>query len=282
MNNNKTTSADEIEVSRYKEELGFLILENENLLNEKMRAENFSHMKSVFLANMSHELRTPMHAILSFSKLSLKKLGVLERNQLISNLEIIYQNGQRLLHTLNDILDISKLEAGQMDFEFEKSNLKLEAEAVIRELQSLFLDQNITYKLDLTAADCVADFDRHRIGQVLQNILGNAIKFSPEGGVVKVIAQKAILHGKDAIELTISDQGVGIPEDELEIIFDKYVQSSRKTTQVSGTGLGLSISKKIIAAHSGKIWAARGQKIGSKFHFIIPTTQEKKHAEQTI
>jgi len=261
--------------SRLMSQLEALIEENDILLKEKLEAEIFSIRKSEFLANMSHELRTPMHAILSFSKMSLKKLGVIERNRLMSNLEIIYQNGQRLLHTLNDILDISKLEAGKMDFTFKKINIKSEVEAVIRELQSLLLDKGISYEISAGAVDCEAEFDPYRIGQVLENIFSNAIKFTPNEGAITVRIAPCIYLSEQALKISISDQGLGVPEDELEMIFDKYVQSSKKMNQVGGTGLGLSIAKKIIESHNGKIWAENNSTGGSTFHFIIP----KKHKE---
>ena len=258
-----------------KREISSLLEQNQNLLLEKQQAEVFSKRKSEFLANMSHELRTPMHAILSFSRMSLKKLGVIEKARLMNNLEIIYENGQRLLHTLNDILDISKLEAGQMEFSFERKSIKDEIIAVIRELQSLLLDKGITYTINTEGTDSFAEFDSYRIGQVLQNIIGNAIKFTPAEGNIQITIVEAIIANQKAIKVSIRDQGQGIPADELESIFDKYVQSSKKATHVGGTGLGLSIAKKIIHIHRGKIWAENNITQGSAFHFIIPKTHKE-------
>jgi signal transduction histidine kinase len=243
----------------------------EVLLKEKQQAEIFSKRKSEFLANMSHELRTPMHAILSFSKMSLKKLGVIEKNRLMNNLEIIYENGQRLLHTLNDILDISKLEAGQMDVDLAEHDIHAEIVAVVRELQSLLLDKGISYNIYPNCSNCIAEFDSYRIGQVLQNILGNAIKFTPTEGKIDI----TISEVDEDLKISICDQGQGIPPDELEAIFDKYVQSSKPHSKIGGTGLGLSIAKKIIELHNGKIWAENNLIQGSTFHFTIP----KKHKE---
>ena len=207
--------------------------------------------------------------------MSLKKIGVIEKTRLMSNLEIIHENGQRLLHTLNDILDISKLEAGKMDFTFEKGNLKHEIQAVIRELQSLMLDKGIDYNIVTDDKNCSAEFDLLRIGQVLENIFSNAIKFTPNEGKISAKISACIYLGEEVMKVSISDQGQGIPTEDLEAIFDKYVQSSRKSHQVGGTGLGLSISRKIIESHNGKIWAENNITGGSTFHFIIP----KKHKE---
>jgi signal transduction histidine kinase len=262
----------QIKKEEYEAELIKLRIEHNNLLHNIQEVEKFNRNKSEFLANMSHELRTPMHAILSFSKMSLKKLGVIERDRLMNNLEIIYDNGQRLLHTLNDILDISKLEAQSMEFDFEKGNLVLEVTAIIRELQSLLLDKGLTYKMRALETKGVAEFDTYRIGQVIQNILSNAIKFTPTEGEIEILISEKKSQ-PDFIRVSISDQGHGIPEDELESIFDKYEQSSRKSSHIGGTGLGLSISQQIIQSHGGKIWANNNLHVGSSFHFIIPKTQ---------
>lgn len=259
-------------IQKYEAEIAQLKLERSNLLHNIAEVENFNRCKSEFLANMSHELRTPMHAILSFSKMSLKKLGVIERERLMNNLEIIYNNGQRLLNTLNDILDISKLEAQSMEFEFKKTNIVDEIHGIIRELQSLLLDKGLSYKVSTLRTKGIAEFDSYRIAQVVQNILSNAIKFTPNEGEIAILISESS-SAPEYIKVSISDQGHGIPEDELECIFDKYKQSSRQSRYIGGTGLGLSISRQIIEHHNGKIWATNNQYLGSSFHFILPKKQ---------
>lgn len=262
-------------VAEFEDEINSLIDEKNILLEKVSEAQKFSRNKSEFLANMSHELRTPMHAILSFSKMSLKKLSVIEKNRLMNNLEIIYENGQRLLHTLNDILDISKLESDKMDFIFEEENLVTECEAIIRELQSLMLDKGLTYNIAIENTKGDGVFDAYRIGQVIQNILSNAIKFTPTEGAIEICISNTTYNEQDALKLSITDQGLGVPEDELSYIFDKYAQSSRQHSKIGGTGLGLSIAHKIVSHHGGKIWAENNKTSGSTFTFIIPTQQNQ-------
>ncbi len=255
------------------EEIAKLKHENQELMAGKELAETFTKRKSEFLANMSHELRTPMHAILSFSKISLKKLGIIERHKLMNNLRIIYESGERLLHTLNDILDISKLESEQMHFEFQNASLTDEIEAVIRELQSLFLDNGLRYEIVDNTSNPSAEFDPHRIGQVLQNVIGNAIKFSPTEGKIKITIANTLDNNQEHLRVSICDEGIGIPKDELESIFNKYVQSGVQSDNIGGTGLGLSIARQIIHRHNGLLWAERNSDQGSTFHFTIPKTQ---------
>lgn len=279
MNNNNNQAFDiQRELNRLREEVTFLTAENEDLMRAKLEAEIFSKRKSEFLANMSHELRTPMHAILSFSKMSLKKLGIIERSKLMRNIEIIYESGQRLLHTLNDVLDISKLESGKMDFDLQENDLLKEVTSVVQELQSLMLDKGIPYDISSDNTDGTAFFDQHKIGQVLQNIIGNAIKFSPNEGKVTIRTAGFEKDEEKHLQVSVCNEGQSIPASELNVIFDKYFQSSAKSAQVGGTGLGLSIAKQIIDYHKGQIWAESNSK-QTKFHFTLPKNKKGHYAE---
>lgn len=275
LDNNRTEAIDyKEEVKKLQSQLKALALENTILLQAKVEAEVFSKRKSEFLANMSHELRTPMHAILSFSKMSLKKMGVLEKAKLRKNIEIVYESGQRLLHTLNDVLDISKLESGSMNFDIEQNDLCKTLNCVMRELQSLLLDKGIEYDVTLEREQMIAEFDEHKVAQLLQNIIGNAIKFSPIKGQVSIAISNIDVGGM--LQVSVQNTGQTIPKTELKNIFNKYFQSSEKSEHIGGTGLGLAIAKQIIESHHGQIWAEcdyDSRPTSTKFLFTIPKEQ---------
>jgi signal transduction histidine kinase len=233
-------------------------------------AEDANASKSEFLANMSHELRTPLHGILSFSKLGLKKYLTAEPEKLLKYFDRISISGERLLVLLNDLLDLSKLEAGKMNLDKKTNCLYRLAEGCVAELGASFTEK----QLDLVWCnkDCNTDafFDRARIAQVITNLLSNAIKFTPEGKTIKIIFAEIVFLNQPALQLTVDDQGVGIPKDELELVFDKFTQSSKTKTNAGGTGLGLAISKEIILLHGGKLWAESRSDQGASFSFILP------------
>lgn len=242
----------------------------------KEAAESANQAKGEFLANMSHEIRTPMHAILSFTDLTLKRIDDEKSREFLQNIKI---SGIRLTDLINDLLDLSKLEAGMMSSSFTDQNLGILVENCVSELQSLIAAKDISVQIDSNGSvDGI--FDRKLILQVITNLLSNAIKFSVAGGSIKISINKSIqeLNGENqnVLELIVLDHGIGIPKDELETIFDKFVQSSKTKTNAGGTGLGLPICKDIIALHKGYIWAespSENTAVGSAFHFVIPADQ---------
>jgi len=223
-------------------------------------ANRANRAKSEFLANMSHELRTPMHAILGFSELGIKRLtsGDLKKEKLTRFFQKIKDSGDRLLKLLNSLLDLSKLEAGKMSYEMCITNLLPIINESIEEFESRLKEKKLTLKVAPTTIGTEAYFDDFRIGQVIRNLLSNAIKFSPEGGNIVIYFQKVPLknNGQQEIQVSVIDQGVGIPQEELESVFDKFIQSKRTNLGNGGTGLGLAICREIIHAHHGKIWAS--------------------------
>lgn len=245
------------------------------LVVQREKAEFANNAKSEFLANMSHELRTPMHAILGFSSLGVSKVNPTENTKIASYFSRINESGQRLLNLLNDLLDLSKLEADKMIFELSENDLQKTIENVVAELNPLFRDRSLTVDIETTNIDTVVTCDKEKITQVVQNLLSNAMKFTPDGMSLMVYFEEAKLAVNDseipAISVSIMDQGVGIPEDELESVFGKFVQSSNTESGSGGTGLGLSISREIIEHHSGVITAKNSVgEGGSVFTFTLP------------
>ena len=264
-----------------------LILANQQADTARRAAERANYLKSEFLANMSHELRTPMNSILGFSRRSIKKIDTLPQEELLENLQLINESGSRLLNLLNDLLDLSKLEAGKMQFDMTPTDLKLCVERMLREIQSLAHDKRVEIILKPSDFSTTVECDGARIGQVVLNILSNAIKFTPPGKSVylsfsetEIDKNKGVM--RKAIQLTVADEGIGIPEGELEMVFDKFAQSSKTKSGAGGTGLGLTICKEIIRAHSGRIWAEHGNNGGAIFHFSIPCIQKKVHLEAEV
>jgi len=249
---------------------------------ERQRAEvalaaavRANYSKSEFLANMSHELRTPMHAIISFANFGVEKHAQVATDRLLHYFRNIHKSGTRLLSLLNDLLDLSKFEAGKMLLNLAPGTVgDLLAEA-IAEVEALALARHVRLICACAPGLPGVDWDATRMLQVLRNLLSNAIKFSLEGGCVEVSAHQAALPaGRRAgdsrvagIEIRVRDAGIGIPEDELEAVFDKFVQSSKTKTGAGGTGLGLAICREIVLAHHGSIRAESnpGHRAGTTF-----------------
>ena len=235
----------------------------------KELSEQANIEKSRFLANMSHELRTPMHAILSFSKLAQKRDMDDKARHFLENIEV---STIRLTELLNGLLDLSKLEAGKMQLSLANYNIADLVKEALTSLSSL-IDTN-QLKINLSGLEPInGDMDKNLIIQVIINLLSNAIKFSPANAEISI--QTGIKQEKDiqCIHLAVSDQGIGIPENELGTVFDAFVQSSKTVTGSGGTGLGLPISKEIILMHHGKIWAESIAGQGATFHVLIPSNR---------
>lgn len=240
-------------------------------------SDQANYAKSAFLANMSHELRTPMHAILGFSEMGEKGSETLSREKLQHYFSRVRESGKRLLSLLNDLLDLSKLEGGHMEFEMQKKDLQNIVDSVISEFTPLFNKRSLTVDMEPAGFDTSTVFDQEKITQVLCNLLSNAIKFSPTGKSIMLYFAETSLNNDrlsaeplPALSLSVADQGVGIPDDELETIFDKFVQSSKTLTGAGGTGLGLAISKEIVEEHGGIIQAHNNPQGGAVFTFSLP------------
>ncbi len=252
--------------------------ESARLLQQAIcEAEKANEHKSAFLANMSHELRTPMHAILSFAKFGIKHCGAADVNTIEEYFSTIHSSGMRLLGLLNDLLDLAKLESGAMILTHTRCDFQEVIMHTHNELKPLLADKNITLEVDINTGNTKAAFDKQRMTQVLINLISNSIKFSAMGGHIFItLSEQNLAGGSEGLCCSVGDEGPGIPEAELEAVFDKFVQSSKTKTGAGGTGLGLSICREILKAHGGRIWAENRQPKGALFSFAIPRGRSKE------
>ncbi len=252
----------------------------------KATAEKANRAKSAFLANMSHELRTPMHAVLAYARLALEHdLDA----KLEGHIERIVRSGERLLALLNDLLDLSKLEAGKMRVQREPHDVNQIVQEVAQEIEPLLAKKKVSLSIaPPPAGGTIAHVDREQMSQVFRNVLANAVRFSSEGARLSVSFASAQLPPlsegaapRRALQIAFADQGVGIPPDELEIIFDKFVQSSKTRTNAGGTGLGLAICKQITELHGGRIQAENNVGGGATFVVTVPRQAEPSASKET-
>lgn len=255
-------------------------LHSKKLLASKERAEESDSLKSTFLANLSHEIRTPMNAILGFSQL----LGMsgIDNNKRRQYVDIINQKGRMLLKLTNDIIDASKVEAGQLTLIHQPFSLN----KLMRNLKSFYDKERVFQKrenisINLELPDNTEEFeivsDEGRIEQVLTNLLSNALKYTEKGS----INFGYILH-EGSIEFFVNDTGVGIDTNKQNLIFDRFRQFSEETLRSqTGTGLGLAISKGLVELLGGKIWVESSPGDGATFRFTIPVVESFKRSVST-
>ncbi len=225
-----------------------------------------SRHKSEFLASMSHELRTPLNAIIGFSEVLLERMfGELNERQ-DDYLRDIWSSGKHLLELLNDILDLSKIEAGQMVLNHSEFAVRESLEYCLSMVRERALKQRILLSLEVDPEVGLLDADRLRFRQVVLNLLSNAVKFTPDGGRVGV---RASLRDRDLV-VEVVDTGPGVAAEDRERIFDSFQQGARHPGQTEGTGLGLTLSKRILELHGGRIWVESEAGQGSTFGFALP------------
>ncbi len=243
--------------------------------------------KTEFLNNMSHEIRTPIQGFTGISEglvIHWDEFDDLKKKSLVNE---IYASSKRLYSLIGNLLDLSKFQQGKMLLFLTSTDLNILIIGMIEECRTLYLNgKNISFDFVKTD-DSKLIADQERISQVLRNLFVNAIKFVPTNSKIEIrISKSQITYDNnnkvDAIHFSISDEGVGIPEAELETVFDPFNQSSRTKTKAGGTGLGLSIVAKIIAAHNGKVWARNNIIKGVTFNFVIPIIYEKQKFEAKI
>jgi len=269
-----------LEVRRHRDHLAELVAEQTaSMLLAKEMAERANEAKSVFLANMSHELRSPMHAMLSYARLGEDKCHHLAPEKVADYFHRIRTSGERLMRLLNDLLDLSKLEARQMRLEYQRVRLLGVVSEVLGELEAMSSARGLAVECKEHGDGLWLNADRERIGQVVRNLMANAIKFSPVGGRISLDIECSMMRAGRreadqlnvrALRLVVSDQGPGVPAEELERVFDKFVQSSKTRTGAGGTGLGLTICREIVDAHGGRIHAENGSQGGARFVVELP------------
>jgi signal transduction histidine kinase len=252
------------------DELGSLAA-NVNRMNDELRRlyvelETASRHKSEFLANMSHELRTPLNAIIGFSQVMRQRLfGEINEKQ-EEYLDDIISSGHHLLSLINDVLDLAKVEAGQVELELAPLSLREALERGVMMLRERAAANRLTLSLDLSPEVDLVVGDERRLHQIVFNLLSNAVKFTPEGGKVVVATDR--VDGE--VRVSVTDTGSGIPPEDRERIFLEFQQTDIGVEQREGTGLGLALSKRLVELHGGRIWVESENGQGSRFVFALP------------
>jgi signal transduction histidine kinase len=262
--------AETIELLRTFATQSALAIQNARLFHESAdksrQLEVASQHKSEFLANMSHELRTPLNAIIGFSEVLAEKMFGDVNDKQAEYLQDILESGRHLLSLINDILDLSKIEAGRMELEASEFDLPQAIQNALTLVRERALRRGIA--LHHVIDDRVADIraDERKVKQILLNLLSNAIKFTPEGGRIEVRAAPA----DGLIEVSVTDSGVGIAPEDQEAVFEEFRQVGTADKKAEGTGLGLALSRKFIELHGGRIWVTSQVGVGSTFRFTLP------------
>jgi signal transduction histidine kinase/DNA-binding response OmpR family regulator len=251
------------------------------VLLEKANRElrNLDQMKSTFLANMSHELRTPMNAIIGYTDLLIDGVDGPINEEQEKSLTRIATNSRYLLQLINDILDISKIESGRMQLSTKEVDLTWVVDSVVATFEPFLKQKHLTLRTHMAEGVSLVYGDEDAIRQVLMNLLSNAVKFTREGSITitSTPSRRGVEPGEPPIfaEICIEDTGIGIREEDLGTIFDKFVQVDLTTVrQHEGTGLGLSIARGLVALHKGMIWATSVYEKGSRFCFTIPLSKD--------
>jgi PAS domain S-box-containing protein len=246
------------------------------VLRDITREKEIDRMKTDFVSNVSHELRTPLTSVKGAVELLLKKIqGELTPSQ-EEFLTIIKKNTSRLIRLINDLLDLSKIESGRIEMQMKLTRLVPLINEVIETTKPLAEEKNIILKAFLPDESLAISFDEDKIKQVLINLIGNSVKFTPSAGRISIIAEDK----EKEVQIAVTDTGIGIAQENWGKIFEKFQQVDTSATRAAGgTGLGLAISKSIIEAHQGKIWLESELGKGSKFILTLPKMREKDIGE---
>ncbi|HHN81427.1 MAG TPA: hybrid sensor histidine kinase/response regulator [Methanomicrobia archaeon] len=239
--------------------------------NKKTREA--SRLKSQFIANISHELRTPLNAIIGFSDVLLDDENLDDEQQ--DYLHTILRNSENLLQLINDMLDLSKIEANRMEVVYQKVKIDELIKRIYKLLSPLAKEKNVTMVIENEVAPEI-EIDKTKLRQILINLLTNAIKFNKEGGLVKTTVSY-LEEDSDYIRIEVMDTGIGIEEEDFDVIFDEFRQiDGTETRDFEGTGLGLAITKKYVEMLKGCIWVESALGEGSKFIFTLPTSPREE------
>jgi signal transduction histidine kinase len=225
-----------------------------------------SQHKSEFLASMSHELRTPLNAIIGFSDVLLQGMFGETNEKQTEYLRDILGSGQHLLSLINDILDLSKIEAGRMELELEAFDLPTAIDDALLLMRERAGRREIALQRHVDAAVGEIRADQRKVKQVLLNLLSNAVKFTPEGGRIDVRAGLA----NGSAEIAVTDTGIGIAPEDHDAVFEEFRQVGAAEKKAEGTGLGLALCRKFVELHGGRIWLKSAPGAGSTFTFSLP------------
>ncbi|HSE06563.1 MAG TPA: GAF domain-containing protein [Methylomirabilota bacterium] len=250
-----------------------LAIQNARLFHEiadkSRQLEAASRHKSEFLANMSHELRTPLNAVIGFSEVLLQRMfGDLTPKQ-EEYLKDIYASGQHLLSLINDILDLSKVEAGRMELMSASFHLPSALDNAVTLVRERAARHGVTLRIDVDPELGEIVGDERKVKQVLLNLLSNAVKFTPEGGTIGLKAGRREEH---AVEISVTDTGIGIAPEDQAAIFEEFRQVGSDERKREGTGLGLALAKKFVELHGGRLWVESEPGRGSTFTFTLPVS----------
>ena len=265
------------QVAKYKEEA-------EEATKKMIKAEADLEARTALLKDVSHELRSKLHGVVSLSDTVSKHWLKIADDRKQSYVVNIFNTGIEVIKLLNDLLDFTKFDGSRMVFDFEEMSLVESLDRAVKYCsQTYFPEQDSRFNLiNKITGEALVNGDKERIHQLLTNLFINAIKYSGEGKITAEL-KEINYNGKSYWEFTLSDEGVGIPEDELETIFEPFTQSTRhKPSKKMGSGLGLTLCKQIVEAHSGNIWAENNSGgPGAKFSFIFPilNTKSKKSVQ---
>ena len=262
-------------------QMGQIADQNAELEDANTQVQEISRLKSEFLANMSHELRTPLNSILGFSEILKDNLaGTLSEEQRVECLEAIHASGEHLLQLINDVLDMSKIEAGRMDLILGEYVVDAAIREVVTVVKSLAGRKGIELSVVVQPEDLVVYADKGKFKQVIYNLLSNAIKFTPDNGSVFVDAK--ILGEHSDLLVTVTDSGVGIPAEHIDKIWTEFYMIQGEHQKQKGTGLGLALVRKLVELHGGKIEVFSQEGKGSTFTFTMPMQAARLREEQQL
>ena len=251
-------------------------LAEQDLITEKLHAEESDRLKSAFLANVSHEIRTPLNGILGFT--GLLRENVLSVDEQSEFLEIIEDSGNRMLNTITDIVDLSKIEAGQMSLNFSEVNVNKQIEYLYSfyKYQADKKGLQFNFSIPSPGKDMIIKTDPEKFNSIFSNLINNALKFTKQGAVEFGISNSSTTgsdYESDELQFYVKDTGIGIPTEKQEFIFERFRQGQETfNKEYQGAGLGLSIAKSYVKMLGGKIWVESEPNVGSRFVFTIPQT----------